>query len=84
MAIDANTGIVYPLPIDAYSGLMGNSPSAKTDGKLTFNLNSDQICIQGAILAYRAFQEGNFCFQFKDDRFIGHHTEYMYPNNDDR
>lgn len=79
LAIDSTTGVVYPLPIDAYSGILHNG-SARGDGRIDFSLNSNKVCIAGAILVYRAFEQGNFCFNFEGDRFVGHHTEYMYTN----
>ncbi|PRE81148.1 hypothetical protein C6Q13_26065 [Burkholderia gladioli] len=79
VAIDTQTGVVYPLPIDAFSGYMRGRRTAKDDGKITYSLDSNKVCISGAILVYRAFEEGNFCFDFVGDKFVGHHTEYMYP-----
>ncbi|NIF87781.1 hypothetical protein [Burkholderia sp. Cy-637] len=79
VAIDTQTGVVYPLPIDAFSGYMHGRRTAKDDGKITYSLDGNKVCISGAILVYRAFEEGNFCFDFVGDKFIGHHTEYMYP-----
>jgi hypothetical protein len=80
MAIDAIKGTVYPLPIDAYSGPMGKLPAAKADGKVTYSLDGNEVCIDGTILAYRTFNEGHFCFQFENDRFVGYHTPYMYTD----
>ncbi|MBU9193062.1 hypothetical protein KTD33_00765 [Burkholderia gladioli] len=79
VAIDTQTGVVYPLPIDAFSGYMHGRRAAKDEGKITYSLESNKVCISGAILVYRAFEEGNFCFEFAGDKFVGHHTEYMYP-----
>ncbi|RQH10136.1 hypothetical protein D1Y85_01770 [Paraburkholderia dinghuensis] len=79
MAIDTKTGVVYPLPIDAFSGFMHGHSTAKDHGVIRYSLSSSKVCISGAILVYRAFEEGNFCFEFSGDKFIGHHTEYMYP-----
>ncbi|MET3550844.1 hypothetical protein [Burkholderia sp. 567] len=79
VAIDAKTGVVYPLPIDAFSGFMHGRRVAKDEGKITYSADSNKVCISGAILVYRAFEEGNFCFEFVGDKFVGHHTEYMYP-----
>lgn len=79
MAIDVNNGLVYPLPIDAFSGFMHGNSTSKEDGKIIFSKDSNRVCIKGALLVYRSFEEGSFCFEFADDKFIGHHTEYMYP-----
>ncbi|RQP34129.1 hypothetical protein [Burkholderia ubonensis] len=79
VAIDTQTGVVYPLPIDAFSGFMRGRRTAKDEGKISYSINSDKVCISGAILVYRSFEEGNFCFEFVGDKFVGHHTEYMYP-----
>ncbi|WP_217104086.1 hypothetical protein [Burkholderia multivorans] len=79
VAIDTNSGVVYPLPIDAFSGFMRGRSVAKDEGKISYSLKSNKVCISGAILVYRAFEEGDFCFEFVGDKFVGHHTEYMYP-----
>ncbi|MDN7902458.1 hypothetical protein [Burkholderia cepacia] len=79
VAIDAQTGVVYPLPIDAFSGFMHGKRVAKDEGKITYSADSNKVCISGAILVYRSIEEGNFCFEFVGDKFVGHHTEYMYP-----
>ncbi|WP_175696821.1 hypothetical protein [Burkholderia ambifaria] len=79
VAIDTQTGIVYPLPIDAFSGFMHGRPAAKDEGKISYSIKSNKVCISGAMLVYRSFEEGNFCFEFVGDKFVGHHTEYMYP-----
>ncbi len=79
MAIDTITGIVYPLPIDAFSGLMYGRSIEKDRDVIKYSISSKKVCINGAILVYRAFKEGNFCFEFSGDKFTGHHTEYMYP-----
>ncbi|MBR7958836.1 hypothetical protein KDW41_00025 [Burkholderia vietnamiensis] len=79
VAIDTRTGIVYPLPIDAFSGFMRGRRIAKDEGKISYSIGSNKVCITGAILVYRSFEEGNFCFELVGDKFVGHHTEYMYP-----
>jgi hypothetical protein len=78
MAIDTRTGVVYPVPIDDYSGHVDNRGRVTSKPKLTFSIESNRLCIQGAILVYRATTNGNFCFDFNGDRFSGYHTEYMY------
>lgn len=79
VAIDTKTGVVYPLPIDAFSGFMHGRRTAKDEGKISYSINSNKVCVSGAILVYRSFEEGNFCFEFVGEKFVGHHTEYMYP-----
>jgi len=80
LVIDVRTGIAYPLPIDGYSGFLHEKSRAKQNGKIQFVLNDNRLCITGGILVYRAIEEGTFCFKFENDRFVGHHTEYMYSN----
>jgi hypothetical protein len=77
MAIDISTGIVYPVPIDVYSGPLDKKGNPKKNGKLTFALNNKQVCIEGAILVYRSIKEGKFCFSMQGNKFVGHHTAYM-------
>jgi len=77
VAIDSNTGIVYPLPIDFYSGHAGKKGGADNLGKLTYSLDSNNVCIDGSIFVYRAEEDGIFCFSLQGDRFTGHHTTYM-------
>lgn len=80
VAIDSNTGIVYPLPIDFYSGYAGKKGGADGFGKLTYGLDSNKVCIEGSIFVYRAEEDGTFCFNLQGDRFTGHHTTYMDEN----
>ncbi|MBB4515703.1 hypothetical protein [Paraburkholderia fungorum] len=77
VAIDTNTGVVYPLPIDAYSGPTDKSGNTSKDGKVTLDLKSNKVCIDGTILVYRALEHGKFCFTFEGHKFVGHHTTYM-------
>jgi hypothetical protein len=80
LAIDTRNGIAYPVPIDGYSGFLHGKSRSKENGKISFSLNGSELCITGGILVYRAFEEGKFCFKFENDKFVGHHTEYMYLN----
>jgi hypothetical protein len=80
LAIDVRTGIAYPLPIDGYSGFLREKSKSKKNGKIQFSLSDNRLCITGGILVYRAFEEGTFCFKFENDKFVGHHTEYMHSN----
>jgi hypothetical protein len=80
VVIDTQTGIAYPMPFDYYSGAISvkNSKTIKKKkAKIIFSAGSNKICIDGSILVYRATENGNFCFSFQNDRFIGYHTEYM-------
>jgi|GEM_PF-4435753 len=77
VAIDPSTGLFYPLPIDAYSGTPSKSDPDGKNGKISFDLDSNEICIEGDILVYRSITTGNFCFYLKDEKFIGHTTAYM-------
>jgi hypothetical protein len=79
VAIDTFTGIVYPLPVDYYSGKvnMRNSSRIKNP-KLNFSMKTNKICIDGSILVYRATSNGHFCFAFDGEKFTGFQTEYMY------
>ena len=36
-----------------------------------------EFCLDGALLVYRVFEEGRFCFGFDGERFTGHETQYM-------
>jgi len=75
VVIDADTGVVYPVPIDFYSG-----PPEKGKinhfGDLNFNADYDEICINGSIYAYRVQQDGKFCFKFDDGKFTGLNSAY--------
>lgn len=77
VAIDSNTGIVYPIPIDFYSGYANKKGGANDFGKLTYSLESNKVCIEGSIFVYRAEEDGTFCFNLQGDRFTGHQTTYM-------
>lgn len=77
VAIDTLTGIVYPVPIDDYSGHMNNRGNLTSKPKLSFSLQSNRLCIDGAILVYRATTNGHFCFDFDGEKFTGYQTGYM-------
>lgn len=76
--IDIQTGVVYPMPLDYYTGAV-NMENSKVMGKpkLTFSANSNKVCIDGSILVYRATTNGKFCFKFEGNKFSGYQTEYM-------
>jgi hypothetical protein len=77
--IDTYTGVVYPLPIDSYSGhTLKNSYVTKHVGELSYSLNSNRICILGSIFTHGMVKNGKFCFTFLGDRFSGYKTIYMY------
>lgn len=44
VAIDTNSEVVYPLPIDAYSGPTDKSGNASKDGKVAFDSKSNKVC----------------------------------------
>lgn len=75
--IDSRDGTVYPLPIDAFSGPLVGKDGARTYGTVETSVESDTFCVSGALLVYRAFEEGRFCFGFDGVRFTGHTTQYM-------
>ncbi|WP_313142101.1 hypothetical protein [Stenotrophomonas sp.] len=75
--IDSRDGTVYPLPIDAFSGPMVGKEGAREYGKVETSLQGDTFCVRSALLVYRAFEEGRFCFGFDGLRFTGHKTQYM-------
>lgn len=77
VAIDPATSTAYPVPIDAYSGPAAESGDPTTAGKLTYKVDSEEVCIEGAILAYKAIKDGKFCFVLRGGRFIGYKTVYM-------
>lgn len=77
VAIDQNTGTVYPVPIDSFSPSFDSTRRAERHAKLDFSENSDRVCINGSILVYRATQTGKFCFRFDGTKFFGYHTAYM-------
>jgi hypothetical protein len=72
VAINSLNGEVYPVPIDSYSGR-----NSVEDGKVNFNLTSNELCIEGDILVYRAIKSGYFCFSLEGDKFTGYPTTYM-------
>jgi hypothetical protein len=77
VAIDPATRTAYPLPIDAYSGPTGESGDPTTVGKLTYGVDGEEVCIEGAILAYKTIKDGKFCFTLQAERFTGYKTAYM-------
>jgi hypothetical protein len=78
VAIDTLTGIVYPVPIDAYGGRMDDQGKIRSRPKLFFSLKSNRLCIKGDILVYRANINGHFCFDFDGEKFTGYQTDYMH------
>jgi hypothetical protein len=79
VVIDVRTGVVYPMPFDYFSDRVGAAGSvADKIKKLVFSTKNNKICINGAILVYRATTSGKFCFYFDGSKFTGYRTEYMY------
>lgn len=77
VAIDKNTGVVYPVPIDSFTKSVGKTKKASAHPALSFSKDSNELCITGSIFVYRSSQNGRFCFQFSGDKFVGYHTTYM-------
>lgn len=77
VAIDSLSGVVYPVPVDAFSGTPSDRAPEGKEGKLIFSTDSKKLCIEGDILAYRVISSGNFCFLLEEEKFVGHHTPYM-------
>ena len=75
--INSRDGTVYPLPIDAFSGPLVDDKGAREYGRVETAPESKTFCVSGAVLVYRAFEEGRFCFGFDGLRFTGHATQYM-------
>ncbi|MCI1101681.1 hypothetical protein MOQ29_01370 [Stenotrophomonas maltophilia] len=77
--VDTRTGRATPLPIDAFTGPAEKGGDAIRYGTLETGVDRQQFCLDGALLVYRAFEEGRFCFGFDGERFTGHETQYMQP-----
>lgn len=74
--VDADTGIAYPFPFDAYSGPVDRKGNVHGYGKVSYDLNSNRVCIAGSIVAYRETDNGKLCWKFDNGKFIGHRTPY--------
>lgn len=77
VVLDPASRSAYPLPIDAYSGKINDQGVPVDEGVLEFSRDSNRLCINGAILAYRVIEQGRFCFRFVSGKFSGHRTPYM-------
>lgn len=77
VAIDPSTGKFYPVPIDFFSGTPSKYDPKGENGKLTYKLDSNRLCLKGDIVVYRSVKTGEFCFFLEDEKFTGHHTTYM-------
>nr|WP_241023606.1 hypothetical protein [Burkholderia sp. Ac-20365] len=78
VAIDLRSGMAYPMPFDYFSSKTNaRKLPLKNKPQLIFSKESDQVCIDGSILVYRATSSGLFCFRFVGDKFVGYRTEYM-------
>ncbi|TGW22645.1 hypothetical protein E4417_02045 [Stenotrophomonas maltophilia] len=75
--VDTRTGRATPLPFDAFTGPAGKGGDATGYGALETSVDQPQFCLDGALLVYRVFEEGRFCFGFDGERFTGHETQYM-------
>lgn len=76
VAIDAETGIAYPFPFDSYSGYMDAKGDVHDFGHVSYNLESNQVCVAGSIVAYRETDSGKLCWKFEGGKFVGHRTPY--------
>ncbi|WP_295570416.1 hypothetical protein [uncultured Stenotrophomonas sp.] len=79
LLVDTRTGRATPLPIDAFTGPAEKGGDAIRYGTLYTGVDQQQFCLDGALLVYRALEEGRFCFGFDGERFTGHETQYMQP-----
>ncbi|WP_257813232.1 hypothetical protein [Burkholderia glumae] len=77
VAIDKRSGVVYPVPIDSYFDTPKGNGVPERRAKLKFSKQSNEVCIYGTILVYRANGTGKFCFQLEGNKFVGYHTTYM-------
>ncbi|QBG94623.1 hypothetical protein [Xanthomonas oryzae] len=77
VAIDAETGVAYPFPFDFYSGKTDKAGNSHGDGIVHYAINSDQVCIDGSIMAYKEMQNGHLCWKFDAGRFVGQRTPYL-------
>lgn len=76
VAIDVETGMAYPFPFDSYSGYMDSKGNVHGDGRLSYSLDSNQVCVSGSIVAYRETDSGTLCWKFEGGKFVGHRTPY--------
>lgn len=76
VVIEPETGAVWPFPFDAYSGPVDGNGEPTGEGTLDFSVDSDTVCVGGALLVYRVLENGRFCFTFDGGRFEGHVTQY--------
>ena len=77
VAIDVETGAVYPLPFDFYSGDVDKKGSIHNYGRLRYSMSGNRVCIIGAIVAHRQIDSGKLCWDFDGEKFVGHYTPYM-------
>lgn len=77
VVLDPDSGIVWPLPFDAYAGRLDTHGNPTGEGTLEFSSDSSTVCIDGSLLTYRVIETGHFCFTFNGGRFEGHITQYM-------
>lgn len=76
VVLEPETGVVWPFPFDAYSGEIDAHGNPTGEGSLEFSINSSTVCIEGALLVFRALESGRFCFTFNNGTFDGHNTQY--------
>ena len=78
--LNPSTSKVYPFPFDSYSGPMNKNGRIESDGILRFSLESNEVCIDGALKIQHEIKNGSFCFTFDNGEFGGYKTQFMYKN----
>jgi hypothetical protein len=79
VAIAPTSKTVYPLPFDFFSDSFNNDKPIR-NGKATYSLQSNSLCIDGGIMAYKSVQDGHLCWNFSEGQFSGAITPYTYPD----
>lgn len=80
VAVNSKTKMVYPLPFDFLAASFPKSPPYR-NGRLTYSQDSNELCVDGAILAYRSVQSGQMCWRLEGNQFVGEITPYTYPDH---
>lgn len=79
VAIDATTKTVYPLPFDFFSSSFSKDDPNR-NGKVTYSLQDNSLCVDGGVMAYKSVQDGHLCWRFSEGQFTGEITPYTYPD----
>jgi hypothetical protein len=80
VAINPSSRTVYPLPFDHFANSFSDSVP-KRHGQVIHSRESDEICIDGEIMAYRSVQSGRLCWRLIGKQFSGEITPYTYPDH---